>query len=419
MPKITCAVVFADGAPCVRAPYRGSEWCPACYTWSRRHGWTDPNGRTPQRPKNTVLPFLQAAAQATTDECIDLTGYAHRPTVHLNGVSMWASRAVWTLAHGGPGALHVLHTCHRGEEGCVNIRHLRLGTDADNHRDRVTAGRSFVAVPRARTARPARPGIHCKIVEGGRRCDDYHPTDGMCAKHRRRERLYGDPLIRSTRALLMTGATADTDECVMIPARSGRPAVRLDGVGMTASRAVWVLVHGDPGDRYVLHTCHRGQDGCINVRHLYLGDQRQNVADMVAAGRHARGERNGHARLTADQARQVRELAGTVTQDALAARLGVSRQAIAHVLHGRTWGGGQGPVRKVSARGERIALAKLDEDAVRSIRRRYIRGSRWHNRGNRAALAAEYGVSERTIMDVVRGDTWAWLDGGEAQHVTT
>ncbi|MEV5930923.1 hypothetical protein ACPCSG_23535 [Streptomyces cellulosae] len=188
---------------------------------------------------------------------------------------------------------------------------------------------------------------------------------------------------------------------------------------MTASRAVWVLAHGDPGDRYVLHTCHRGEDGCINLLHLYLGDQAQNVVDTVSAGRHALGERNGQAKLTADQARRVRELAGTMTQDALAARFNVSRQAISHVLHGRTWGDSKVPVRKMSARGERNALAKLDAAAVLDIRRRYVRGSRWHNRGNRAALAAEYGVSERTIMDVVRGDTWTWLGDCATQHVVT
>ncbi|MFF4900438.1 hypothetical protein [Streptomyces sp. NPDC001068] len=380
----------------------------------------DPNGRTPQRSKNTVLPFLKAAARATTDECIDLTGYAGRPVVRLNGKGMWASRAVWILAYGDPGDLHVLHTCHRGIEGCLNIRHLRLGDDADNHRDRVAAGRSFVRIPRPRSRRPARPGIRCKVIESGRRCDEHHPTHDMCSKHRRRERLYGDPLIRSTRALLGAGTAAVTHECVMLPASYGRPTVRLNGVGMTASRAVWILVHGDPGDQYVLHTCHRGQEGCINVRHLYLGTQQQNVADTVNAGRHAVGERNGHAKLTAKQVARIRELAGTMTQDALAAEFGVSRQAIAHVLHGRTWGGAQGPVPKASARGERITVAKLTEADARSIRRRYVRGSRWHNRGNRAQLATEYGVSERTIMDVVRGDTWGWLDAKEAQgHAIT
>ncbi|MFD0208932.1 helix-turn-helix domain-containing protein [Streptomyces hirsutus] len=420
MAQITCVVVFANGTPCTRAPYRGSKWCSACYTWTRRHGWADPNGRTPQRPKNTVLPFLKAAAQATTDECVDLTGWAGRPVVLLDGKSMWASRAVWILAHGNPGDQHVLHSCHRGDEGCVNIRHLRLGDDADNHQDRVAAGRSFVRIPRARAPRPARPGIRCNIIERGRRCDEHHPTEGMCNKHRRREELYGDPLIRSTRDLLTAGTAADTDECVMLPARYGRPTVRLDGVGMTASRAVWLLVHGDPGDQYVLHTCHRGQEGCINVRHLYLGTQQQNVADAVNAGRHAHGERNGHAKLTAKQVQRIRERSGTVTQDALAAEFGISRQAIAHVLHGRTWSGTQGPVAKVSARGERIAVAKLDEAAVRSIRSRYVRGSRWHNRGNRAALAEEYGVTERTIMDVVRSNTWGWLSSEEAQgHTTT
>lgn len=345
-----CVVVFHDGSPCTRQPYRGSKWCSACYSWSRTHGWADPNGRHPQRPKNTVMPFLKAAAQATTDECIDLTGYAHRPTVRMDGKTMWASRAVWIIANGDPGDRHALHTCNRGFEGCVNIRHLYLGDNAQNILDTARAGRSFRQIVRADqpSPRPKRPGIRCKVVEDGRRCKDRHPTKDMCSKHQRRQRLFGDPLIKSTHALLRAAATAETDECITLPGRSGRPYTRLNGVAMTSSRAVWVLANGDPGDRHVLHTCHRGDEGCINIRHLYLGDHARNVLDMIESGRHARGMTNGHAKLT--------------------------------------------------------------EEDVRSIRRRYVRGSRWHGRGNSAALAKEYGVSENAIRQATRGATWGWLD---------
>jgi hypothetical protein len=64
---------------------------------------------------------------------------------------------------------------------------------------------------------------------------------------------------------------------------------------MTAARAVWTLAHGDPGDQHVLHRCNEGDGshGCINVRHLYLGDNDDNTQDRLGAERQARGE--GHA----------------------------------------------------------------------------------------------------------------------------
>ncbi|MFF3654854.1 hypothetical protein [Streptomyces olivochromogenes] len=85
-----------------------------------------------------------------------------------------------------------------------------------------------------------------------------------------------------------------------------RPAVRLDGETVNASRAVWILVHGDPGEAFVLHTCHRGEEGCVNLQHLKLGDQEENTADMVAAERQARGEGNAAHKLTEEQVREIR-----------------------------------------------------------------------------------------------------------------
>ena len=47
--------------------------------------------------------------------------------------------------------------------------------------------------------------------------------------------------------------------------------------------------------------------------------------------------------------------------------------------------------------------AKLTEEQVIEIRRRYARG--W----SRVALAAEYKVARKTIWEIVNNRTWAWL----------
>lgn len=140
-----CIVTFIDGSPCLRnvQDYRRKQWCDPCGTWSRRHDGADPNGRKPPRRKpGEVAAVLHAAAQAEGVECIILTGYRNRPNVPFNGRTMEASRVVWWIAHGDPGDAEVLHTCHRGAEGCISIRHLYLGDKVRNVQDRVDADRS-------------------------------------------------------------------------------------------------------------------------------------------------------------------------------------------------------------------------------------------------------------------------------------
>jgi hypothetical protein len=138
----TCPVVFSNGTRCPR-PIKGTRWCQACYMWSRTNGWADPSGRTAYRRNSELQAKLQMAATATTDECLILsTPSGRRPKADFNGSVIWASRAVWIIANGDPGDLWVLHSCHRGDEGCINIRHLYLGDHEQNMQDREDAGRT-------------------------------------------------------------------------------------------------------------------------------------------------------------------------------------------------------------------------------------------------------------------------------------
>ena len=57
-----------------------------------------------------------------------------------NGREERAHRVAWLLAGREiPAGMQILHTCDVA--GCVNIEHLIIGTDADNHRDRALKGR--------------------------------------------------------------------------------------------------------------------------------------------------------------------------------------------------------------------------------------------------------------------------------------
>lgn len=89
----------------------------------------------------------------------------------------------------------------------------------------------------------------------------------------------------------------------------------------------------------VLHTCHRGDEGCINIRHLYLGDHARNTLDMVEAERSARGEDNGNAELTEADIREIRRLYRTrlVSQRGLAGQFRVSQGTIHQIVSYKTW----------------------------------------------------------------------------------
>jgi hypothetical protein len=136
-----------------------------------------------------------------------------------------------------------------------------------------------------------------------------------------------------------------TNNCVFIDGWASRPCVRFHGVFMTASRAVWIMANGDPGELYVLHTCSggSGETGCVNPAHLRLGTQRQNVGDMDEAGRRVkaapRGEACSHAKLNRRQVREIRRrwVAGSVNQKVLAAEYGVSPAAISLIVRGKNW----------------------------------------------------------------------------------
>lgn len=89
------------------------------------------------------------------------------------------------------------------------------------------------------------------------------------------------------------------------------------------------------------HTC--DNPSCVNSEHLDSGTQRQNIEDRQRRDRQAEGSRNGRS--------------------------------------------------------------KLDEEAVRSLRRRYADEDVTYR-----TLADEYDMNHRSIAAAIKGDTWAHVD---------
>lgn len=113
-------------------------------------------------------------------------------------------------------------------------------------------------------------------------------------------------------------------------------------VTVRAHRLSYSLHYGaSPGMLLVCHKC--DTPACVNPLHLFLGTVQDNSDDMVAKGRTVirdqTGEKNGAAKLTAEQVQVIRRcITRGESNTAIAGRFGVTHQLISRIRRGRSWG---------------------------------------------------------------------------------
>jgi hypothetical protein len=177
-----------------------------------------------------------------------------------------------------------------------------------------------------------------------------------------------EPAPREETAIPTTAATrfwerlqpGDPGDCWEWPGSrspAGYGYVTIERKGHRAHRLAYRLAKGAiPAGLFVCHRC--DNPPCCNPAHLFLGTHTDNVRDCRDKGR----------------------------------------------LKPPPWKN-----RKHTARGERQGSARLTEQAVRDIKRLLP------HEGD-TAIARRYGVSRRSIRFIRTGETWAWVQVGEAAH---
>ena len=89
----------------------------------------------------------------------------------------------------------------------------------------------------------------------------------------------------------------------------------------------------------VCHNCPSGDNPvCISFHHLFLGTQKDNMDDMVRKGRSNRGEKNGGAKLTREQVREIRSLRENgLTLRVIADKFSISVESVRNIHFRKKW----------------------------------------------------------------------------------
>lgn len=151
-------------------------------------------------------------------------------------------------------------------------------------------------------------------------------------------------MLRDTDAYLQSHIERQDNGCWFWSGRRNRrgygvawtPASRSPQGAHRAAYEAWV--GPIPEGMLICHRC--DNPPCINPAHLWAGTQSENIEDMwrKRRGFDVRGEGNGRAKLTADDARIIRSLRGIETQESLAKRYGITQGAISRIQSGKAWG---------------------------------------------------------------------------------
>lgn len=187
------------------------------------------------------------------------------------------------------------------------------------------------------------------------------------------------------------------DWCLIWPfSRSQTGYAMFSGDKIRVHRVMCEHRHGPAPtpDHYAAHSCDRGHEGCVNQWHLDWKTPSENQFD-----RHRSGEIGPRWKLTAAQAKEIRELKGLERVQDTAARYGINESNVRLIQAGKTW------------RQDRRDIHIFTREEVLRIR------TATPKRGMVPALAKEFGVSTSAIYRIRVGQSHQHFDLGEASPI--
>jgi DNA-binding XRE family transcriptional regulator len=159
-----------------------------------------------------------------------------------------------------------------------------------------------------------------------------------------------------------------------------------------AHRFSWFLAYGTWPENNACHHCDTPL--CVRPDHLFDGDDQANTDDAKNKGRWPRGSDVGFSKLTESIVLEIRKkYADGASQRHLAKEYNVTQPNIGFIVRGDTWN--HIPT-LCSTEGR--SVSKLTEEKVREIRESKDVTSDF--------LAEKYGVSRRTINQILSNETW-------------
>lgn len=211
-----------------------------------------------------------------------------------------AHRAVYMFVYGSiPDNLVVRHKCDNG--GCINPKHLELGTKADNNRDKIERGRV-----RVNTIKYVEPDIKIPLDANKRTLD------------------------------IKINKNTDCWEVVnRVPNQNGYFMVGYKNKQMLAHRFMYQREYGEIPHGMVVRHYVCDNPACCNPKHLKIGTHLDNMRDMKVKGREPKGEDHGLAKLTSKDVEFI--FLSELPNNELAKMFNVGTSAISAIKLKKAW----------------------------------------------------------------------------------
>lgn len=179
-------------------------------------------------------------------------------------------------------------------------------------------------------------------------CQEKEVRRGYCTKHYQRFNKKGttdDAVLKNQASLSVKRRielnTVKTEngcwEWQKRTDKNGYGVITVNDTTLRAHRVSYEEFVGEIADGlHVLHKC--DNPTCINPEHLFLGTNAENMKDKVNKGRHAFGEKAGHAKLTEEQVIEIKKrLAAGESVNSFEKEYPVSGRALRLIKNGTNW----------------------------------------------------------------------------------